>query len=82
VAGRDLQQAGVLEVARREQGRVEVALSWNRDTSMAIVVVWNWSSGTCLQMNAAPAQAKYAFTHPYAYAASCGVPEDDVLRAA
>jgi hypothetical protein len=49
---------------------------------MAIVVVWNWSSGTCLQMNAAPAQAKYAFTHPYAYAASCGVPEDDVLRAA
>jgi hypothetical protein len=70
------------EVAQREQGQVEVALFWNRDTSMATVVVWNWSSGTCFQMNAEPGQAKYAFTHPYAYAAACGVPAYDVLRAA
>jgi hypothetical protein len=82
MARSDGQQIRVLEVAQREQGHVEVALFWNRDTSMAIVVVWNWSSGTCLQMNAEPGRAKYAFTHPYAYAAACGVSEQDVLRAA
>ena len=82
MAGSNLQQAGVLEVAQRQQGQVEVALFWNRDTSIATVVVWNWSSGTCLQLNAEASQAKYAFTHPYAYAAACGIPEHDVLRAA
>ena len=82
MACRDSRQVRVLEVAQREQGPVEVALFWNRDTSMAIVVVWNWSSGTCLRMNADPGRAKYAFTHPYAYAATCGVPQHDVLRAA
>jgi hypothetical protein len=46
------------------------------------VIVWNWTSGTCLQMNAEPGPAKYAFTHPHAYAAACGVPEQDVRRAA
>jgi hypothetical protein len=70
------------EVAQREQGQVEVALFWNPDTSVATVVVWNWSSGTCLQMNAEPGQAKYAFTHLYAYAAACGVPAHAVRRAA
>ncbi len=48
---------------------------------MATVVVWNWNSGTCLQLNAEPAQARYAFTHPYAYAAVHGVAEHDLLRA-
>jgi hypothetical protein len=28
------------------------------------------------------AQAKYAITHPYAYAAACGIPQRDVLGAA
>jgi hypothetical protein len=78
----DSQQVPVLEVARREQGSVEVSLFWNRGTATATVVVWNWASGTCLQLNAGPSRAKYAFTHPYAYAAACGVPERDVLRAA
>jgi hypothetical protein len=76
------QQLRVVEVAQREQGQVEVALFWDRDTSMATVVVWNWSSGTCLRMNAEPGQAKYAFTHPYAYAAASGVSGHDVLPAA
>jgi hypothetical protein len=82
MAGSNPQQLRVLELAQRTQGPVEVALFWNRDTSMATVVIWNWSSGTCLQMDAEPSQATYAFTHPYAYAAACGVPEHDVLRAA
>jgi hypothetical protein len=78
----ELRQVRALEVAQREEGQVEVTLFWNRETSMATVVVWDWSSGTCLQLNAEPGQAKYAFTHPYAYAAACGVSGHDVLRAA
>ncbi len=76
------QQVRVLEVARRQQGPVEVALLWDRDTSTATVVVWNWTTGMCLQLSAEPSQAKYAFTHPYAYAAACGVPQQDVVQAA
>ena len=72
----------LLEIARREQGPVEVALFWDPNASRATVVVWNWSSGACLQMQADSEQAKYAFTHPYAYAAAQGVPEREVLLAA
>ena len=82
MARSELRQVRVLEVAQREQGEVEVTLFWDRETSMATVVVWDWSSGTCLRLNAEPGQAKYAFTHPYAYAAAAGVPRHDVLPAA
>jgi hypothetical protein len=30
-----------LELARREQGPVEVVLSWDRATGGAVVAVWN-----------------------------------------
>ena len=82
MARSEFRQVRVLEVAQREQGQVEVTLFWNGETSMATVVVWDWSSGTCVQLNPEPGQAKYAFTHPYAYAAASGVPGHDVLRAA
>ncbi|SFU06960.1 hypothetical protein SAMN05660657_05341 [Geodermatophilus amargosae] len=72
----------LLEVARREQGPVEVALFWDPDLASATVVVWNWSSGACLRLQADPEEAKYAYTHPYAYAATRGVPARDVLLAA
>ena len=78
----DAGRTGLLEVARREQGPVEVALFWDAESSGATVVVWNWSTDTCLQLPAEPGQAKYAYTHPYAYAAELGIPERDVLRAA
>ncbi len=71
----------LLEVARREQGPVEVDLYWDPDVAQATVVVWNWSSGACLRLEAGPEQAKYAYTHPYAYAATRGVPARDVLLA-
>ncbi len=70
------------EVAPREQGAVEVALFWDPIAATATVVVWNWSSGACLRLHAEPARAKYAYTHPYAYAAAQGVPRPDLLRAA
>ena len=78
----DSQDTPVLEVAHREHGPVEVTLLWNRDTATATVVVWNWNSGTCLQLNVEPAQARYAFVHPFAYAAASGVRERKLLQAA
>ncbi len=75
-------RTALLEVARREQGPVEVALLWDRNSALATVVVWNWSSGACLRLRAEPAQARYAYTHPFAYAAAQGVPRRDLLRAA
>ncbi len=78
----DAGQVGLLEVARRQQGPIEVALLWDAESSGATVVVWNWSTGACLRLLAEPQQAKYAFTHPYAYAAAQGISQRDVLRAA
>jgi len=72
----------ILELARREQGAVEVALFWDRAIGEALVVVWNWSSGVCLQLQAGAEQAGYAFAHPYAFAAASGVPSGDILQAA
>ena len=77
-----IDQAVLLEIARREHGPVEVALFWDPSSSSATVVVWNWSSGACLQPPARAEQATYAFTHPYAYAAAQGVSERNLLRAA
>ena len=74
--------SGLLELDRRQQGAVEVALFWDQRTSDAVVVVWNWSSGVCLQLQADPDRAGYAFAHPYAFAAASGVPSGDILQAA
>jgi hypothetical protein len=77
-------KADVVELARREQGTIEVALFWHPATSTVAVVLWNWNSGVCLQLNVEPHQANYAFTHPYAYAyaAERGVPPEDIRQAA
>jgi hypothetical protein len=68
----------LLELARRRHGAVEVTLSWDRNTSTATVVVWNWSTGACLALNADATEAQYAFAHPYAHAAALGVPDREV----
>jgi hypothetical protein len=70
----------LLELARRRHGAVEVTLSWDPNTSTATVVVWNWTTGACLSLDADAAQARYAFTHPYAHAAAQGVPDREVQR--
>ena len=70
------------ELAWREQGPVEVALLWDPEADAAVVVVWNWSSGACLQMEVPADSASYAFTHPYAYAGAHGVPQADILQVA
>jgi hypothetical protein len=72
----------LVEMARREHGGIEVTLFWDRGNGGAVVVVWNWNSGVCLQLDAGAQRAGYAFVHPYAYAAQCGVPAGDILQAA
>jgi len=72
----------LLELARREQGAIEVSLFWDRATGAAVVVVWDWDSGVCLQLDVEAERAGYAFAHPYAFAAACGVPADEVRQAA
>jgi hypothetical protein len=59
-----------------------VTLFWDRGTDAAVVVVWNWGSGTCLQLETVASCAGYAFAHPYAYAAAHGVPRGEILQAA
>jgi hypothetical protein len=73
---------GLVELARRKQGPIEVTLFWSRATSRVTVVVWNWDSGVCIQFDAEPRQANYAFVHPYAYAAEHGVPMGAIRQAA
>jgi hypothetical protein len=71
----------LVELARRVQGAVEVSLSWDRRTGAAVVVVWNWNSGACLQVDVEAERAGYAFAHPYAVAAERGVPAGEILQA-
>ncbi|MCV2491939.1 hypothetical protein OF117_21555 [Geodermatophilus sp. YIM 151500] len=82
MSSRTCERSRLLELARREQGAVEVTLFWDRGTGSAVVVVWNWSSGGCLQVDVEGARAGYAYAHPYAYAAARGVPASDIARAA
>ena len=72
----------LVELARREHGAIEVTLFWDRGMAAAVVVLWNWSSGICLQLDVESERAGYAFTHPYAFAAASGVPADKLLQAA
>ena len=51
-----LEQPRFCEPARRVHGTVEVPLLWDRQTGQATVVVWNWQSGSCLQVNTEPAE--------------------------
>jgi hypothetical protein len=80
--GTQPRRVGPVELARREQGAIEVSLFWNSATSRVTVVLWDWISGACLQMNVEPDEANYAFMHPYGYAAQHGIPPQDIRQAA
>ena len=67
---------------QREQNAIEVTLHGDRATHQAVVVMWNWNSGVCLQMEADAQRAGYAFAHPYAIAAAFGAPASDNRHAA
>jgi hypothetical protein len=69
-------------MAYRRQGAVEVSLLWDRARGSAVVVVWNWRSGACLRIEVPADQAGFAFAHPCAYAATSGVPQEEIRRIA
>jgi hypothetical protein len=75
-------ESGFVELARRQQGPIEVAMFWSRATSRVTVVLWNWNSEACLEFDAEPDRANYAFTHPYAYAAQHGVTPREIWQVA
>jgi hypothetical protein len=75
-------ESGLLEMAHRDQGPIEVALFLDRRTGGAVLVIWNWDSGVCLQFDVEAGLAGYAFTHPYAFAAAHGIPASVMGQAA
>jgi hypothetical protein len=58
------------ELAHRTGGGLEVTLYWHQATNRVTVVVDDYQAGHRLELSVDPAQASYAFNHPFAYAAS------------
>jgi len=58
--------------SRRNDG-IEVRLLWNQTTDQAVVAVVDARTGDAFDIDVARQEARDAFNHPYAYAASRGV---------
>jgi hypothetical protein len=58
----------IRELDRRRSHDIEVALFWNARTDQVFVSVADERDGVCFELEVAPADAMYAFQHPYAYA--------------
>jgi hypothetical protein len=67
------------ELAARQTDGVEVVLFWNEDTNELTVSVSDTRSGAYFELAAPRDRALDVFNHPYAYAASEGLPYDDAL---
>jgi hypothetical protein len=74
-------QMRVRELAHRATGGLEVILFWHEVTNELTVSVSDERSGAYFEFAAAPKEALDAYYHPYAHAASRGVPYDDALLA-
>jgi len=57
------------ELAHRTGGGLEVTLYWHQPTNRVTVVVDDNQTGQLFELPVDPAQASYAFNHPFAYAA-------------
>ena len=62
-----------LELDVRSNDGLEVALLWQPETNRITVSVYDSKTGDDFDIEVDPAEAKDAFHHPYAYAASRGV---------
>jgi hypothetical protein len=60
------------ELARRQNGTLEVKLLWHTDTDRLCVCVHDTKGGDHFQIEVAPFEAMDVFNHPYAYAAARG----------
>jgi hypothetical protein len=74
-------QMRVRELAHRATGGLEVILFWDEVTNELTVSVSDERTGAYFEFAAAPKEALDAYYHPYAHAASRGVPYDDALLA-
>jgi hypothetical protein len=71
----------LLELARRQNGGVEVALIWNRDTDELTVCVGDEKRNSYFELSPPRDQALDCFYHPYSYAAPAQLPEVGLLAA-
>ncbi|HZC69328.1 MAG TPA: hypothetical protein VE442_01415 [Jatrophihabitans sp.] len=62
-----------VELDHRRSADIEVSLLWQRDTNRLVVTARDHRTGAVLEIPVAPDQARNAFLHPYAYAASIGI---------
>jgi hypothetical protein len=62
----------IRELDRRRAHDIEVALFWNSRTNQVYVSVADERDGICFELEVDPAEATYAFHHPYAYAETSG----------
>jgi hypothetical protein len=69
------------ELAQRISDGHEVVLLWHESTNELAVTVSDARSGAYFELAAAPDQALDIFHHPYAYAASRGMPYEEELLA-
>ena len=58
------------ELAHRTGSGLDVTLYWHQPTNRVTVVVDDNQTGHRFDLPVDPAQARYAFNHPFAYAAS------------
>jgi hypothetical protein len=65
---------GQRELARRASTGIEVVLFWRQDTNDLSVAIWDGHSATYFELAVAADQALDVFNHPYAHAASRGLP--------
>jgi hypothetical protein len=69
------------ELAYRLNDGVEVVLFWHQITDELTVTVSDERTGAYYELAADPDQALDVFNHPYAYAASRGVPYEEAFLA-
>jgi hypothetical protein len=74
-------QHQVRELAHRAADGLEVVLFWLEATNDLTVSVSDERTGAYFELAAEPDEALSVFYHPYAHAASRGVPYDEALLA-
>jgi hypothetical protein len=58
------------ELNRRSSDGIDVQLLWSPLTDQVLVAVYDSKTGDAFGLRVAPADAQFAFDHPYAYASS------------
>ena len=70
------------ELAQRTGDGIQVRLLWQEHDDAIVVEVLDLFSDEMFEMSVPAGQARYAYEHPYAYAAQSGLDYDHVARCA